>query len=450
MLEIERSGDEIIRNILQMAKGSVDDIDFILKREWTGEFNENLQGDVLASSSPNSEQAPAPTDVEGMLKWKPSFLEDFPQNEAATVVITPASVAPIESNKPPSRSPSYNSGTGGGPQIRARTDSLIYAADNRPTPPSVDKALPVVGATSNYNNSISKSRSNQSLIQPDGGSKLSVPVRQGSLPAPSNNGNINSSSNSTNNANNQALMNLKMSMSRELAQLSRNNSENRKSVRSIDSPTSASRSRNSVGKKNFEYMEDYLEEMIRGTGNKEKVEYLESILQVAGNNSNSSPLQRNIPQSPSVSSGYNDSGLSKLLSKTSPSTAVSRRPTSTGSGGVGQDRKKKRPNSTSSNDQTSSALRNVFQDMEADIESTLKRTTTKSSSAAPMTENNNHYSPPRLVTSASTTTSRSVMEAGLKSKLSLSEDIVLPLDKYRESEDLLGSLQRVRRKRDKV
>lgn len=34
LLELERKPDENIREILQMAQGSVHDIDFVLRREW--------------------------------------------------------------------------------------------------------------------------------------------------------------------------------------------------------------------------------------------------------------------------------------------------------------------------------------------------------------------------------------------------------------------------------
>ncbi|KAJ3396239.1 hypothetical protein HDU92_003697 [Lobulomyces angularis] len=299
-LDEKRDGSENIRNILQIGDGTSHDIDFVLRKNWIGigsaprnsqTYTENIiDNDKIVQSSDN--------DLQELLKHKPSFLEENNSNTPAGTSITSIS-----------RNASLES---------SNADTIIKYEDEK----FKKFQSPLSNTSELYNLDIENNSHSTAIEFPTvNTNKIVPPPRKMSLPTSSQPQGLNSldtrysSPTQAIEINGRKTPDYNTSVSPTPPLISNRSSS---TTGSAHSETNINQNYVSNGlvsnqplKPKFQYMEQYLDEIMKDEVNPEKIDYLETVLK--GSKSDINDIRKS-----SHSGGeYQDSGLSTLIKKNS-------------------------------------------------------------------------------------------------------------------------------------
>ncbi|KAJ3191735.1 hypothetical protein HK101_007448 [Irineochytrium annulatum] len=389
--ETVRLADESVLDILMMAKGSPEDIDFILRKEWVGEGSmPRMATDVSASSQQQNAD---------ILQHKPAFLEDLPMS--------------------PSQGSFMNNGSGSPDSNGSYNDRASLNTPNVMSPLSKEIAEGTTSYTdSSTLNSTSIAQPAWSPPSPPDEKELTkpapryVPPRKGSLSDAS-------------------IPRLPLDYA---GPPGIEEADERTYLDGVAPAPSVLSSQNSSAiKASFDFMEEYLEEILKETKDPARMEALETALGKTSSDAAGRGLHSAQGSDASLNT-YSDSGLSQMLKSQKPDLDA-RRPS--------QDSLSTPLSPTPRNRSLSNAtyLRDMYDDIEKDIEKTLKTSGPDTSNAAgksTVTESS-RPSVPAIVTVDNPLTNP--FPTPLSARLD-SQDQTSAVDRFREAEVMLNAMQR--------
>ncbi|KAJ3113284.1 hypothetical protein HDU96_003588 [Phlyctochytrium bullatum] len=414
--EIPRNPTECVLDVLMMAEGSPEDIDFILKKEWNGEGSMPRAAPVA-----DSQLGPAPFNPNAA---KPSFLDELPMSPSQGSFVSPGENPVAAAQQAQAKDLRVTVTSPLAKEYRMSNDNVPAVQDRAPghvepergqapeAPGAVQQAGPRVGSNNSWSppsppdelendrskvaSYISDSDQNQAPVQAQAqalGMQNGRPARSSSMDdkagsvywtgppgvVPPRKGSLTDASiprrllaeYSTSEPD------IKETTDKELPQPELSNivtSQDRSSLtnQSQDGESKSSPSQfaaNAAIKANFEYMEEYLEEIMKDNIDSTKLEALEQALRK--NSIEPSRSRQGSVAGLSELGQYTDSGLSQILRSQRSHPELRRPSTDAGVMSGGSSPPAPRNRSNSSNPVQTTRLRDMYDDIEKDLERSL-------------------------------------------------------------------------------